>query len=280
MRHGPREDYGAESQRCSLSKKLCSEVPDGCRDDAKALPQSILHNHPIAGEPCIAELYRRHNLYMHIHFVWGIRHLGKIKSENFCAVFHRLPPGFRNDFPDCLSVEEGQGKHCRRKLLISNDKQAVFIEDVQLREYPNVSLFRNVISAVRLTLLDLCLRGGADERLDKFFYPLIELGFLEIDRKEGLVCGSPSGSIFQGEPIDQVVEGGAKVVDAITDHQRKRWVNWCALCKIDDQLLPLSVELVRNLDARISFRAKQKFESRVDVTEVMFCPVDLCADAR
>jgi len=111
MRHSPREDYGAamsESQESSLSKKQSSKISDSCRDDTKTLPQSVLHDYPIAGESSIDELYRRHHLYMHIHFVWGIRHGGQIKSENFCAVFHGLPLGIRNDLVTLLSVGNAQ----------------------------------------------------------------------------------------------------------------------------------------------------------------------------
>jgi len=128
MRHGPREDYGAESQDVHSPKNCAPKSRTVAETDAKALPQSILHNTPFAGEPCIADCTVVTISTCTFILFGGFRHLGKIKSENFCAVFHRLPPGFRMTFPDCLSVEEGQGKHCRRKLLISNDKQAVFIK--------------------------------------------------------------------------------------------------------------------------------------------------------
>src|SRR5579863_4432658 len=211
-----------ESQDELLRKKLDAEIPDGCRDDSKALPQGILHNHSIASESCIDELYRRHHLNMHIHFAWGIRHSGELKTENFCAIFHGLPLGVRNDFVTFLSAGNANSESGWRKLLSCNDQQAVFIENVQLREYPNVSLFRNVVSAVRLTLLDLCQRGGADERLDQFFYPFIEQGFCEIDRKEGFVCGNAGSPVLQGKSIDQVVKCGAQVMNTIADDQRKR----------------------------------------------------------
>lgn len=77
-----------------------------------------------------------------------------------------------------LSVGDAHSESRRSKLLACDDQQAVFIEDIQLREYPDVGLFRNIVSAVRLTLLDFCQRGSANERLDKFFYPLVELGFV------------------------------------------------------------------------------------------------------
>jgi hypothetical protein len=153
----------------SFSEKILSKVVYDLGDDADALPKRVLHANTISGQPGLGELYRRHQLYLHTHFSWMI---GESKTDNFCAIFHGLPLGFRNDFMTLLSGSDNRDSEFGRgALLACDDKQAVFIEDVQLIENPNVGFAGNVISAVRLTLLDFCKSRRADERLDQFFLP-------------------------------------------------------------------------------------------------------------
>jgi hypothetical protein len=240
----------AHGQQESLSKKILSEMTYMTGDDCDALPERVLDNNSVRGQAGIDELYRRHHLYLHAHFAWSF---GESKAENFRAVFHGLPLGFRNDLMTLFPASNGNSELRRGKLLSCNDKQAVFVENVQLRKNSNVSFFRNVISAVRLTLFDFCQSGIADERLDVFFYPLIKLGFSQVDGKESLISKSGSGSIFQCESVNKMIESGSEVVETIADHQRKRWIEWLALCKPDDNLLPIRLmfEGDRVISARV-----------------------------
>jgi hypothetical protein len=260
----------------SLSKKILSEVTYDLRNDTDALPQSVLDDNPVRGQAGIDELYRRHHLYLHTHFTWSF---SEAKTENFCAVFHGLPCGFRNDFMTLLPASKGKGEFRRGKLLACDDKQAVLVEDVQLRKNPDVSLFRNVISAVRLTLLDFCKSGTADERLDQFFYPIIKSGFREIDREECFVSKLPRGPVLQSEPINQVVEGGSQIVETIANHQRKRWIDWLTLRKPDDDFLPVRLVLESDGMVSVGIAANQQLQGGVNITEMIFCSANFCANA-
>lgn len=152
----------------SFSEKILSKVVYDPGDDTDALPKRVLHANSISGQSGLDELYRRHQLYLHAHFSWMIN---ESKTDDFCAIFHGLPLGFRNDFMTLVSGGDNRDSKFRRgALLACDDKQAVFIEDVQLIKNPDVGFIGNVVSAVRLTLLDFCKSGRADERLDQSFY--------------------------------------------------------------------------------------------------------------
>ena len=261
----------------SLSKKYLSEMTYVTGDNRSALPKRILHANSVSGYSGFDELYRSHQLYLHAHFSWRIN---ESKSDNFCAIFHGLPLGFRNDFMALFpSRDNCNGEFGRGALLARDNKQAVFIEDVQSIKNPNVGFFRHVISAVRLTLLDFCKGGIADERLDQFFYPIIKLGFSQVNGKEGLIGRIDRSSVVQCEPINEMVKSRPQIMEAVSDHQRKRWVDWLAFCKPNNNFLP--VRLIVKDDGLVcsGITANEQCQGRVDITEMVLCSPDFGPNA-
>jgi len=148
----------------SFSKELPTEITDYSSHNTHKLVENICDGHPIAGELRIDELYRSNRFNPHIHFGLTWRTADGPKSDNFCAIFHEFPLGIRNDYVS-RTIFNGEPELRSRKLISCDEKQAMLIDYVKLVKNPNIGLIRNVVSLVRLTLLDFCEGGVAD----KFF---------------------------------------------------------------------------------------------------------------
>src|SRR5580704_17485844 len=45
----------------------------------------------VTEQPSVFEIYHRGGSQIHVHFTWSLKHSGKIKADNFCAVFQGFP---------------------------------------------------------------------------------------------------------------------------------------------------------------------------------------------
>jgi hypothetical protein len=262
----------------SFSKELSTEITDCGPDNAHRLIEDVCHEHPVAGEPRIDELYRSDRLDLHVYFHFVCGSANGTKSDDFCALLHGLPLGVRDDHvPIPIICGEPKLRNC--KLIACNEQQAVLIDYVELVKNPNIGLVRNGVSLVRLTPLDFCKRGTSDKWLEGTPYfgvkasrPVIG----ETNREYGLL-GSTSGcAIKDRKLVNQVIEGGSQIVDAITNHQRQRWIDWINFSKLADQVLPFTVNIEGNA-LSLRFRAQSQFQSRVGCIEVCLRPPDLGA---
>jgi hypothetical protein len=114
--------------------------------------------------------------------------------------------------------------------------------------------------------------------LTSFFYPIVKLGFRNIYRKESLVGESGGRSVLQRQLVNEVVKSGSQIVQTIPDHEGKRWINRLALCKPNNNLLP--VRLVVKDDGLIcsGIATDQQPQSRVDISEMVLRSANFGAD--
>lgn len=128
-----------------------------------AVAKYSLDWHSIADHPGIFDQYRAGRLYFHIHFSWLFNRPGQIEAHDLYAIYRRLPNTSGHILGKCLSGGDCDSEGNWPELRYCDEKQAMFVNDVQLMKHPNNVVSPSVVSRVRLQLLDFCEGRTADE---------------------------------------------------------------------------------------------------------------------
>jgi hypothetical protein len=156
-------------------------------------------------------------------------------------------------------------------MLASDDKQAVFVDYVELVKNPDIGLFRNVVSLVWLTHLDFCERGSANEWGDETPYSFIKPAFPILGKtngEHGLLSSIDGSRTKNGELVDQMIKSRPQIVNAVSNDEGESGIDDSNFIERDKELfLPFKVRIRDNwLDLR--FRAQGGLERRIDLIEV------------
>lgn len=268
--HDGGNDGSVQKPGFSFTKEFNAKMIDDVFDHSSGLVNYIFDNAFIAGKASISELYCRGSLNLHVHFTVT----AKLKSEHFCSIFRRLPFGFGNLMgKDAATRCNGKGHGLA--LVTEDDQNAVFVGIVDLCEVPQRSSIRHVGSAVRLNVLNLCKSRTTDEWCDFSLGNICKINRTDTDGEKGVACSLCSTAVQNGELINEMVEGRAEVVNAISSDQGKGGVKRLALVPLDDNELPFNLSFVGRRGV-ISIRNIQcQSDSFVQIDEVMLRSVYL-----
>jgi hypothetical protein len=261
----------------SFRKKPLTEIINDFFNESATAIDNFLDNATIATQASIGELYRRGHIDFHIHFSWSRICLGEIKSENFCAIFSCLPIVIGDYIGKPLPGRESSLERGSFEFLRYDNEQAMFVDDVQLREQPEESGLRWIRSLIRLRVLDCCKRFSANEWGNKALCLGLEITRGEANGKARLGRFSLGSSLFeQGKLEYKMVENGSKVMDTVSHDQRQSWIERLHFWEPQRNGLPIFVNFMGGgniISAR--FRANCGFDSRVEIDEVSLCSVEL-----
>lgn len=159
---------------------------------------------------------------LHMHFVlWTKGKGGNVNTSNLCSIFQRAPEIIDRDIDGFKVIERVSQISCP-KMLSNNDKEAMFVEDVEFRNYPKITgggLFPgNVRSMVRLQLLDSCECFRRKQRLDGFL-EFREIGLADADRKVSFVTTGNVVAVENGQLANQVIQSRAQIVNNVSDEE-------------------------------------------------------------
>jgi hypothetical protein len=167
----------------------------------------------------LAETYAEGGCELHVHFRAGFVQGGE--AGDWCAIFNRTVDYL--DFVGCEAfdhIENGSSPEKR------NVGRTVLVLDGKLVKLPEEVIGEPVTSVIRLQPLDNCFRARVDTPEHFIESSRILLAenrelrtTLDIDRQR-------LSQVRQGKLEGQIVEGGTKVVDTVTDNQAKFGGGW------------------------------------------------------
>jgi hypothetical protein len=148
-----------------------------------------------------------------------------------------------------------------------DDKQAVLINDVQLRKHPEDVLYP-VASRVRLQFLNLCEGISANVWRDFPYRRVLKIGGRETNRKSRFLDCGTRGVVQNSQLSNEMVEGGTKVVNTIAKDNCEPWVKRRFIRPSDNQFI-LVLDFVPSGFTLFGIHLPY---SHVDVSEVIVCP--------
>lgn len=255
-----------------LSKKWIEAGDDAILDEIDALTK-LLNNENVFDRR-ILERYKAGALELHFHIIPGAT-VGRaeVVPKETCAVAFNAPETSRRIHSDgpilaerdtLLNEHRGCGEKC-----------SVLIDIFEFGQYPQ----RPIVGTVtRLQPLDKCLGFKVDPAQSVSLEGSVP-GLTAVADGEQVVC-CRGLVVRQNELINDVVQGGPKVVDAVSDNQRKvvPWLTQLQEHANELRTGRMEVRAVAFLadNAIIVSHNCGKFGYKL---EVRFCPVDFCANA-
>ena len=173
---------------------------------------------------------------------------------NSLATFNCQVKGMEFEFPD------------------DNKEHSVFIDIVELGQLPKPIEFGRIRSFVRLQRLYLAESSYADERSDFLIYDIFEHLRLEVDRERSLTSGIGASTVEDCELVDEMVESGPEIVNAISNDHRKGRVKWNTLPEFDDRM-PFFISFVNNTLSIRSRTRQSNPDSLMEITKVVLSSV-------
>lgn len=158
----------------------------------------------------LAETYAEGGCELHVHFRAGFVNGGI--AGDWCAIFNRTVDWFDFIGSEAFNHVPHGGSSDER-----NVRQTVLVLDVKLIELPEEIVGEP--SVVRLQPLDNCLRAWVDAPEHIIEPSRILLGENRELRTSLDVVWQRRSRVRQSELEGQIVEGGTKVVDAVTDDE-------------------------------------------------------------
>ncbi len=208
----------------------------------------------------IAQAYTQRATEIHVHFRLKVD--GRGIAGDFCTAFYRtedkdrslpVPVATRNEVIDRKKTPRGQEQREVGK--------AVSVSAGELVEDPQPIQPVRVSTLVRLQLLDDCLSTWVDAP-DIAFAFRDKLIALVKDGKHGSFLDStgkwPSLMVGEGELEDQVIEGGAKVLQTVPDDKAKFGRRVFEGFEIDNLLADIVLDLDGN-SIRVGFEPPSDF---------------------
>lgn len=221
--------------------------------------------------PRLLEAYVQGTTEVHVHFRGAVA--GVAIPEDWCAVFNRAT--------DEQSIYDCTMTHCDFRQAFKREQceteRSVLIPVGQLIQLPEwMEECRIIPSIVRLQLLDDCLHLRGDS-LETTFASGCEPMFIEADRKRrnflDLLGQRTSVIVNQGKLVNDVVEGGAQVLQTIPDDQGE-FSGWLPQgLNVDDVVAAIDALRVELSEDTIGAFFDPPSDFGFKALQVMECPV-------
>lgn len=208
---------------------------------------------------------------VHVHLrveAFDNRHMGGIRRD-LCAVFKRTEKDVHGagQMGHVGKVSVGGDGHLR------NVRHSMLVHVVKLLQLPEGVRRELVPSIVRLKTLDDCLRVWVDAPDFVAAFPFRHLPVAkdgELQFSRSVLGQGVDADVRQREFVDEVVESGTEVVQAIPDDEAElRW-NGFREFEVDELLTALSVEMT---DVSVRFSLSPLAHLRVEAVQVMGGPI-------
>lgn len=259
------------SQEDSLGKEFNLKKINDPRNVADAWQQRVPYLNPITASSSFGDKYLNFRAALHAHFIVQTRgELGQINTCDLCAVFKRSPDIVGVNLNGITIVECVTEIDCPKKLA-DDDQQAVFVDDVEFRNYQEGALGRlfpcNVRSLVWLQALNSCECFRQNQRLDIFLGPP-EVRLADTDREKGFVAARNIIPVEDRQLTDQVIQSGTKIVDNIANNKGPIGIVWRYFPVPEDHTPPLRL-VIDDEKVIFVFRCSPSVDCSLKLKEVI-----------
>jgi hypothetical protein len=270
----------SQSSGVSAIEKLGLEVVDDSVDISNTRKEGVSNLQAVASAASFVEKYLNFRSTLHAHFAFFVKgELGKVDTCDLCAVFERAPATIRINRNGGFVVVR-IGEISSPKVLSNDEEYAVFVDDVEFRNYPEIAergFLPHVRSIVRLQLLQVCKCVGVDKRLDQF-PGLGEIGLTDVNRKKRVPTTGNIVAVQDRQLTNEVVQGGAEVVDDVAYQERPVGIIGSYFSEGNNHVLPFSVMIEKGAVV-FRFRGTPLFDCSLQLREVVFRTLDFESDS-
>ncbi|MGA7381834.1 MAG: hypothetical protein WBX03_13375 [Terriglobales bacterium] len=226
-----------------------------------------------------SEKYLDFGVALQVHFIVVTGgQLGDVNTGHFCAISKRSP-NVVNRNVDRRPVIKPIGDSSCPKMLANDDQHAMFVDDVELRQNPQIGdtglHTPQLRSVVRLQFLDSCECFRAEQRLNE------SMSFRKVRfaNADGEICVPATGDVVvvkDGQLADHMIQRRPQIMDDVACDDRPLNIVRHYFPVPEDYLLPF--RLVVDNDTIVAlFRRTPFVDGGFKVSEVVFGAFDFSA---
>jgi hypothetical protein len=265
----------------SLRKKFTLEEIDNLRNIAYAGEHGGNNLNSVASSASFSDKYLNLRASLHVHFVLRTKgKTGDIDTRYLCSILQRSPEIIDGHIDGFGGVERVSQVSCP-EMLSNNDEEAMLVEDVEFRNYPEIvggGFFpRNIRSIIRLQLLDSCECFRRKQRLNGLL-EFREIRLADTDREVSSVTAGNVIAVENCQLANQMVESGAQIVNYISDLKRPEGIVRSYFPVPKNYALPFRV-IIDGERVITVFRSSPLIQAELKLTEMVICSTDLMPDS-
>jgi hypothetical protein len=263
-----------------LGKEFRLKEINDLRNVADAWQQGHSNLKPVTATSSFHDKYLNFSSSLHAHFVLRTRgKFGEVNACDLCAIFQRSPDVININFDGIAVVERIAEIDCPKKL--SSDNQcAVFVDDVEFRNYPETAvlgLLSKVRSIVWLQNLNICECFRSNERFN-LSDGLFEVGLTDTDREECISATRNIIPVENSQLANEMIQRRPEIVDNVADDKSPVGIIGSYFPMSENYVLPLRL-VMDNEQAVFIFRSSPSVDSSLQLREMVVRSLDLVADS-
>ena len=205
--------------------------------------------------------------------------MGHIDTCNLCAIFKRSPCPIDRNLNGSSTIES-IADICRPEMFANNNKYAMFVDNVELRQNPEIRGARfqvlQLCSVVRLQSLDSCERHGREQRFHESV-GLPEVRLANTNGEVGISAASDVIAVKDGQLTNHVIQSGPEIVNNITSNDRPLNIVRHYFPVPENYHLPFRL-MIDNKTVIVFLRSAPFIDSKFKLHEVVFSPINLTLD--